>query len=274
MSFLLSKKLSLLSRSVTRNTDLMLRCMCKNIGPLAERNISCKPIRQIMQMLRTPLRYNQSLSLFGLRPLGSKAGGNPANERRDAYGKRIVQNQRTQWAARGTDDERGANRQRTNTVGRQNGSVKEHQNDRFKGAPKKINEGKKIVSKDPTPIKENYSIEDLDKSPFHSLGLSNQLVKRLKENVGITEPVEIQSLSLRPIKMYRNVVIQSETGSGKTLAYLLPIIQQAKFICNTVIVVPSRELAYQIYLEARKLTTNADLACYVSLHLDISNIRL
>ena len=263
MSFLLSTKLSLLQRSVTSNTDLMMRYMCRNILRLAKRKI---PVREIKQMQRTPLRYNQSLRLFGLRPLGSKAGRNPENEWHAAYGKRIAPNQRAQWAASGTDDKRGTEKQRTNTAGRRCGSEKDYQNDRFKGAPKKINEGKKIVNKDSTPIKENYRTEDLGKSPFHSLGLSNQLVKRLKENIGITEPVEIQSLSLRPIKMYRNVVIQSETGSGKTLAYLLPIIQQAKFICNTVIVVPSRELAYQIYLEARKLTANADLACYVSFH--------
>lgn len=217
-----------------------------------------------MQIQRTPFRYSQSLQLFGLRSLGSKAGRNPASERRDAYGKKIVQSERAQWAASGTDNERGTYRQRTNTSKMYHDRDKDYQNYRIEGTSKKISKDKKIGSKDSSSIHKNYSLEDLEKSPFHSLGISNQLVKRLKENIGITEPVEIQSLSLRPIKMYRNVVIQSETGSGKTLAYLLPIIQQAKFICNTVIVVPSRELAYQIYLEARKLTTNADIACYVS----------
>lgn len=106
--------------------------------------------------------------------------------------------------------------------------------------------------------------EDLKQFPFLSLGVSRQLVKRLKENLGITEPVEIQSLSIRPISSYRNLVIQSETGSGKTLAYLLPAIQQAKAKCHTIIAVPTRELAYQIYMEARKLAVKKDVACYVS----------
>ena len=125
-----------------------------------------------------------------------------------------------------------------------------------------LNSKRSAMGKISSSIEES-TIEDLEKSQFLSLGVSKQLVKRLNES-GITEPVEIQSLSLRAISVYRNVVIHSETGSGKTLAYLLPVIQQAKHICHTIIAVPTRELAYQVYIEARKLTPKNDLACYVS----------
>ena len=106
--------------------------------------------------------------------------------------------------------------------------------------------------------------DDLREYPFLSLGVSRQLSTRLIDNLGIKTPVEIQSLAIRPISAYRNLVIHSETGSGKTLAYLLPVIQQAKYRCHTIIAVPTRELAYQIYIEARKLAPSKDLACYVS----------
>eukprot|EP00795_Rhopilema_esculentum_P012942 gene12942-3701_t len=107
-----------------------------------------------------------------------------------------------------------------------------------------VSSKKAATGKDSNATRES-TIEDLEKSEFLSLGVSKQLVNRLKESE-ITEPVEIQSLSLRAISVYRNVVIHSETGSGKTLAYLLPVIQQAKHICHTIIAVPTRELAYQV----------------------------
>lgn len=108
--------------------------------------------------------------------------------------------------------------------------------------------------------------DDLRECPFLSLGVSRQLSTRLIKNFDIKTPVEIQSLAIRPISAYKNLVIHSETGSGKTLAYLLPVIQQAKYRCHTIIAVPTRELAYQIYIEARKLAPSKDLACYVGIN--------
>jgi len=131
--------------------------------------------------------------------------------------------------------------------------------DKSKDIGEKIPE--KAVVKQPHKL---VTADELKEFPFLTLGVSRQLTNRLNENLGIKTPVEIQSLAIRPISSYRNLVIQSETGSGKTLAYLLPVIQQAKHRCHTIIAVPTRELAYQIYIEARKLTPKKDLACYVS----------
>ena len=107
--------------------------------------------------------------------------------------------------------------------------------------------------------------EKQNTSGFSGLGVSPKLVSRLSELMGITKPLEIQSLALPAIFKRRNIIMQSETGSGKTLAYLLPTIQQARQPCTTVIIVPTRELAYQIYIEARKLIDRKDVACYVSM---------
>ena len=134
----------------------------------------------------------------------------------------------------------------------------------------RLGRGKEKLS-ETEKIRQNHatiSMDDLREYPFLSLGVSKQLVRRLDKNCGIKDPVEIQSLAIRPISSRKNLVIHSETGSGKTLAYLLPVIQQAKYRCHTIIAVPTRELAYQIYLEARKLTPKKDVACYVSVCCD------
>ena len=130
--------------------------------------------------------------------------------------------------------------------------------DKPKGIQGKMPE--KAAVKEPQRM---VTADELREFPFLTLGVSRQLTHRLNENLAIKTPVEIQSLAIRPISSYRNLVIQSETGSGKTLAYLLPVIQQAKHRCHTIIAVPTRELAYQIYIEARRLTPKKDLACYV-----------
>ncbi len=99
---------------------------------------------------------------------------------------------------------------------------------------------------------------------FENLGVAPSLNEKLSKILRISKPLEIQRLALPSIYRYRNVVIQSQTGSGKTLAYLLPTIQHSKSPCSTVIIVPTRELAYQIYIEARNLTDRRNVACYVS----------
>eukprot|EP00794_Sanderia_malayensis_P016775 gene16775-18470_t len=113
-------------------------------------------------------------------------------------------------------------------------------------------------------------------SDFTSLGVGSKLVEKLS-NLRISKPVEIQSLALPSVFRYQNVIIQSETGSGKTLTYLLPVIQQAKNPCGTMIIVPTRELAYQIYIEARKLTEKKNVACFVTrkgIDKDLEHLKL
>ena len=64
----------------------------------------------------------------------------------------------------------------------------------------------------------------------------------------------------------RSAVIEAETGSGKTLTYLLPVLQNlGNRSCSTIIVVPTRELASQVYNEILKFLPDRRLAVrYVS----------
>ena len=67
----------------------------------------------------------------------------------------------------------------------------------------------------------------------------------------------VQAKSIPYMLAGRDMMVQSRTGSGKTGAYLLPIIQKINTRENNVqalILVPTRELALQVSIEAQLLT--------------------
>ncbi|VBB73561.1 Putative ATP-dependent RNA helicase [Podospora comata] len=111
---------------------------------------------------------------------------------------------------------------------------------------------------------------------FETAGLHPAMLNNVKL-AGYETPTPIQRYCLPAIKMGYDVVAVAQTGSGKTAAYLIPILNQlmgkAKKLAATrpnpaafregvdqavraeplvVIVCPSRELAVQVFTEARK----------------------
>ena len=61
----------------------------------------------------------------------------------------------------------------------------------------------------------------------------------------------------------RDVIVQSRTGSGKTAAFLLPLCERLKNApkgCQALILVPTRELAQQVYNEFQLLTTEMQIS--------------
>ncbi len=85
-------------------------------------------------------------------------------------------------------------------------------------------------------------------------------------NLNITELNKMQLASLDAIDNNPNVILLSATGSGKTLAFLLPVLKTLKSDINTaqtLIIVPSRELAIQIDDVFRKMQTGYKVTlCY------------
>ena len=74
--------------------------------------------------------------------------------------------------------------------------------------------------------------------------------------------VPVQARTIPYLLAARNMMIQARTGSGKTGAFLLPMLARldpSKATCQALILVPTRELARQVWLEAEKLIGDAGL---------------
>lgn len=92
---------------------------------------------------------------------------------------------------------------------------------------------------------------------FSDLKLSKFLLRALDE-AGLETPTPIQERAFSVILSGRDVVGIAQTGTGKTIAYLLPVLQLWQFqkhrFPQTLIVVPTRELAVQVLEVIEQLT--------------------
>ncbi len=107
---------------------------------------------------------------------------------------------------------------------------------------------------------------------------------RVKSNLqskGYIHLTEIQEHAIQPILEGKDVMGIAQTGTGKTAAFLVPIInnllgKQPSF--QTLIVVPTRELAVQVEEEFKSIAkgTNLSSACFIggtSVGRDISKLK-
>ncbi len=82
---------------------------------------------------------------------------------------------------------------------------------------------------------------------FQDLGITEKNINALKR-LNILKPTPVQKTAIPLIMEGQHIMAQSRTGSGKTLAFILPIIEQLKYLKNeALILVPTRELAKQIH---------------------------
>ncbi len=92
-----------------------------------------------------------------------------------------------------------------------------------------------------------------------------QLPLKLREAAarsGWTSLVAVQARAIPYLLAGRNMMIQARTGSGKTGVFLLPmlaILDPARPVCQALILVPTRELARQVWQEAEKICGEAGL---------------
>jgi ATP-dependent RNA helicase DeaD len=92
-----------------------------------------------------------------------------------------------------------------------------------------------------------------------------QLPVRLREaaaRAGWAALVPVQAKVLPYMLAGHNMMIQARTGSGKTGAFLLPMLARldpGRPTCQALILVPTRELAKQVWQEAEKLIGDAGL---------------
>ena len=96
---------------------------------------------------------------------------------------------------------------------------------------------------------------------FSDLGIIPALESALAAD-GITEPTAIQVEAIPALLAGKNAYLSAETGTGKTLAYLLPLFAQidpGQRALQVIIVVPTHELAMQIFAVGRDLAQQAGL---------------
>ncbi|MBN3584661.1 DEAD/DEAH box helicase [Algoriphagus aestuarii] len=90
---------------------------------------------------------------------------------------------------------------------------------------------------------------------FSDLGISAEILKSVEE-MGYTQPSQIQSQAIPFVLEGRDVIGQAQTGTGKTAAFAIPIIDLVDPEFNqpqAIILCPTRELAVQVEGEIQKL---------------------
>ena len=108
--------------------------------------------------------------------------------------------------------------------------------------------------------------------------IKNTTSNKILSNLGIENLNEMQVAAHETIIDENNVLLLSPTGSGKTLAFLLPIFEMLQpeiLSVQTLILVPSRELALQIELVWKKMGTDYKVnVCYGghSIDTEIKNL--
>lgn len=101
---------------------------------------------------------------------------------------------------------------------------------------------------------------------FADLKVTRQYLDVLEE-MGISDPTEIQRKAIPRIRAGQDVIGIAQTGTGKTLAFLLPIMAMLSHAQGKgprcVILTPAKELALQIADVARRLAERTDLRVQV-----------
>ncbi|NVK55721.1 MAG: DEAD/DEAH box helicase [Alteromonadaceae bacterium] len=98
------------------------------------------------------------------------------------------------------------------------------------------------------------------------LPVHHTLVSRV-EDKGFTELTEVQEKTILPALLGKDIIASSKTGSGKTLAFLIPAVHRlltqkalSKQDPRVLILAPTRELAKQVFGEAKWLCQKKSLA--------------
>ena len=81
-------------------------------------------------------------------------------------------------------------------------------------------------------------------------------LRQAAERAGWKDLMPVQSRGIPYLLAGRNMMIQARTGSGKTGAYLLPMLRRLdanRTACQALILVPTRELARQVWQEAQTI---------------------
>ncbi|MES2589700.1 MAG: DEAD/DEAH box helicase, partial [Bacteroidota bacterium] len=92
---------------------------------------------------------------------------------------------------------------------------------------------------------------------FEELKLNEQILEAIF-HMGFTDATPIQELAIPKILQNQDIIACAQTGTGKTAAFILPILNKLTGkednSIDTLIIVPTRELAVQIDQEIQGLS--------------------
>jgi ATP-dependent RNA helicase SrmB len=106
-------------------------------------------------------------------------------------------------------------------------------------------------------------------SMFDQLDLDDELCRAIND-MGYERPTSIQSLVIPHAMEGKDILADAPTGTGKTAAFLLPVCQylldhprKDDSSTRVLILVPTRELANQVFEQAKAITKYTHLTCGV-----------
>ncbi len=99
---------------------------------------------------------------------------------------------------------------------------------------------------------------------FRSFGLKSEILESLDE-MNFTSPTDVQEKAIPLSLEGHDIIARSKTGTGKTGAFLIPILQKTEpgERMTSLIILPTRELALQVYNVSTKMTSNSNVKSVV-----------
>lgn len=101
-------------------------------------------------------------------------------------------------------------------------------------------------------------------SDFNTFALDPKLLQAVQD-LGFITPTPVQQHAIPEVLTGKDLLVSAKTGSGKTAAFLLPMLQrllhsESQTGTRALILVPTRELARQIFAQCQRLTAHTELS--------------
>ncbi|TKR92157.1 hypothetical protein L596_006867 [Steinernema carpocapsae] len=140
--------------------------------------------------------------------------------------------------------------------------VQEHEEtmDQVKDKSKKSKKAKKNEPEELFDLKESEAVmSSTSQLSFHQMNLSRPILKGVAA-AGFSTPTPVQATCIPVALAGRDICACAATGTGKTAAFMLPILERLlykpkrKSVTRVLVLVPTRELAIQVFQVSRKLS--------------------
>lgn len=114
---------------------------------------------------------------------------------------------------------------------------------------------------------------------FNEFGIKEEILRSLSE-MNFSTPTEVQEKAIPLALEGSDLIVRSKTGTGKTGAFLIPILEktESRERMSSLIILPTRELALQVFNVAKEMTSNSDVKTVVvyggaSIEVQIKGLR-